>query len=205
MKLLLGMITEELLYEKQKCLTYRQYRDLMHQLVEDGATSGNEQSESLVNFTKLNDSRMRRWDKTVNIPDDIKERLKHFKGNETWIVIAESWCADGAHVIPVIHKIAELLDGVDFKLVLRDENDGLMNQFLTNGGRAIPKLIMIDNETNEVVGTYGPRPSVVTKIVEEFKLIHGKVTPEFKEDLQRWYNSDKGQAIIDDLVTLLGV
>lgn len=205
MKLLLGMETEELICKKQKCFSYKQYRDLMQQLVEQGGTSGNEQSESFINFTKLNHQRMKRWEKTINIPDDIKERLKNFKGNETWVVIAESWCADGAHVIPVIQKIAELIEDINLRLVLRDENEGLMNQFLTNGGRAIPKLIMIDNETGQVVGTYGPRPSVVTKIVEEFKQIHGRVTPEFKEDLQRWYNGDKGQTIIDDLITLLGV
>ena len=32
-----------------------------------------------------------------------------------------------------------------------------MDNFLTNGGRAIAKVIMIDNETGDVVNTYGPK------------------------------------------------
>jgi len=199
------MLKEELICEKQKCFSYKQYRNLMQQLVEQGRTSGSEQKESLIYLTKLNDRRMKRWEKTIVIPDDIKARFMSFRGKMTWVVIAESWCADGAHVIPVIHKIAELIDGIDLRLVLRDENEDLMSQFLTNGGRAIPKLVMIDSFTGWVVGTYGPRPSAITKIVEEFKQIHGTITLEFKEDLQRWYNSDKGQTTIDDLVNLLGI
>ncbi len=94
---------------------------------------------------------------------------------------------------------------IDFKVVLRDENDELMNQFLTNGGKAIPKLIMIDNESGEVLSSYGPRPSDATKLVSDYKAKHGQLTPEFKEDLQRWYNKDKGQTAVKDLMVLLNV
>jgi len=33
--------------------------------------------------------------------------------------------------------------------------------------------------------------------------MHGTITPEFKEILQQWYNKDKGQSTIEDLVKLL--
>ena len=92
--------------------------------------------------------------------------------------------------MPVINKIAELHDGIDLKLVLRDENDALMNQFLTNGGKAIPKLIMIDNETDNVISTFGPRPTVATQMVNTYKADHGQLSPVFKEELQQWYNKD---------------
>jgi len=88
-------------------------------------------------------------------------------------------------------------------VVLRDENEALMNQFLTNGGKAIPKLIMIDNTTKDIVDTFGPRPTVATNMVKAYKAEHGMITLEFKEDLQRWYNKDKGQSTIADLVNLL--
>jgi hypothetical protein len=156
-------------------------------------------------MTLLNERRMRRLEKTMVVPIDIKKRLSQFHGDVTWLVLVESWCADGAQVLPVIHKVAELNDGIDLKITLRDDNEALMEQFLTNGAKAIPKLIMIDNKTEAVIGVYGPRPSALTKIVEDYKRDHGKVTPELKEDLQRWYNKDKGQAIIDDLIKLLGV
>jgi len=197
------MITEKLICNAQKCFSYDQYRNYIQQLVEQHSTSGKEKSEDSINFTMLNDRRMRRLEKTVKVPEGIKKRLSQFNSHVTWLVIAESWCADGAQMLPVIHKIAELNDGINLKIVLRDDNESLMDEFLTNGARAIPKLIMIDNTTEEVIGTYGPRPSAVTKIVEEYKQVHGKITPEFKEELQRWYNKDKGQTIMEDLMRLL--
>lgn len=197
------MIIEPLVCKKQKCFSYQQYRNLMQQLVADHSTTGREKSEDYIDYTKLNDMRMKRLEKTIKIPDDLKNRLLQFKGKVTWLVLVESWCADGAQVLPIIHKIAELNDGIRLKVVLRDDNETLMDQFLTNGARAIPKLIMIDNDTDDVLGTFGPRPSAVAKIVEEYKRMHGKVTPEFKEELQRWYNNDKGLTIMEDLLALI--
>ncbi len=109
------------------------------------------------------------------------------------MVIAESWCGDAAHVLPALNKIAELNTHITYKVVLRDDNLELMDAFLTKGARSIPKLILIDNETSEVLNTYGPRPSEATTYVQRFIAKNGKLTPEFKEDLQHWYNNDKGQ------------
>lgn len=197
------MINDIILTSLQKSINYQDYRKLVAQLVEEHSTTGNEKTEALVNYTMLNDRRMKRWDKTVKISDEIKAKVESFSKKVTWLVITESWCGDAAHIMPVINKVAELNDHIDYNIVMRDENDALMNQFLTNGGKAIPKLIMIDNETNTVVNTFGPRPTVATNLVNAYKAEHGQLTPEFKEDLQRWYNKDKGQSTIEDLVNLL--
>jgi len=189
----------------KKSISYQEYRELVHQYVLDNSTSGLEKTEELANYTALNDRRMKRWDKTLKVTEADKTRIQNFNGNVTWLVITESWCGDAAHVIPVLNKIAELSENIDLKLVFRDENDDLMNHFLTNGGKAIAKLIMIDNENTEVIGTFGPRPSEATKLVEAYKIKHGKLTPEFKEDLQLWYNKDKGQSVILDILSLLKV
>lgn len=184
-------------------MSYAQYITLVNTLVEAESTTGNEKTEALVNYTMLNQRRMKRWDKTIKISDEAKQKIESFNGDVTWLVITESWCGDAAHIMPVINKVAELNDGIDYRIVIRDENDDLMNQFLTNGGRAVPKLIAIDNTSKEVINTFGPRPSEATRMVQEFKETHGQLTPEFKEELQRWYNKDKGQSIIADLVELL--
>lgn len=184
---------------------YTDYRDLVIDLVAKGSTTGNDKSEAMANYTMLNDKRMKRWDKTIKLSESTLTRLANFKGNVTWIVITESWCGDAAHVVPAIAKLAEQSDNVTLKLVLRDANDELMNQFLTNGGKSIPKLIMIDTETGDVLDTFGPRPAAATKLVVDCKAAHGALTPEFKEDLQGWYNKDKGQSTIEDLLQMLGV
>ena len=89
------------------------------------------------------------------------------------------------------------------RIVLRDDNVDLMNMFLTNGSKSIPKLIMIDAASMEVVSTFGPRPTIAAKMVSDFKNEHGSLTPEFKENLQIWYNKDKGQSTIKDLTEIL--
>ncbi|WP_179318489.1 thioredoxin family protein [Winogradskyella helgolandensis] len=184
-------------------MTYAEYRELVIKLVEEKSTTGNDKTDALVEYTLLNDRRMRRWDKTAKVSDAMKTKIESIDKKVTWLVISESWCGDAAHIMPIINKVAELNDAIDYKIVLRDENEALMDQFLTNGGKSIPKLIMLDSETNAVLGTFGPRPTVATKMVQDYKAEHGMLTPEFKEDLQRWYNKDKGQSLIEDLVNLL--
>lgn len=186
-----------------KSISYQAYKDLVKHLVEANSNSGLEKTEALANYTKLNDRRMKRWDKTVKISEELQQKIKEYNQKATWLVITESWCGDAAHVVPVLNKIAELNPNINLKIVLRDENLELMDMFLTNGGRAIAKVIMIDDITGKVLNTYGPRPSEATSYVNRFKAKHGKLTPEFKEDLQHWYNKDKGQNIINDIIEIL--
>ena len=101
-----------------------------------------------------------------------------------------------------MYKITELNPNISLSLILRDENLEVMNQFLTNGSMSIPKLIAIDEE-EVVVSTWGPRSINATKLVEAYKAEHGKLSPEFKQDLQVFYNKDKGQSVLEDLLQLL--
>lgn len=188
----------------EQSMSYDQYVDLVSELTENNSTTGPDKSEAMANYTMLNDRRIKRWNKTIKVSVEAKSVVEGFNKDLIWLVLTESWCGDAAHIMPVINKVAELNDNIDYRIVLRDENEALMNEFLTNGGKAIPKLIMIDNDSGEVVGTFGPRPSAATELVNAYKAEHGKLTPEFKEDLQRWYNKDKGQSTIQDLVKLLG-
>ena len=186
-------------------LSYKEYTELINDLVAIEASSGVDASPALVEYTKLNQKRMARWDKTITISDEIKSRIQNFDKKVIWLVLTETWCGDAAHVVPIINKVAELNPNITLKLVFRDEHPELMDRFLTNGGKSIPKLIMIDVDTNEVVNTFGPRPSEATTMVEDFKLNHGSLTDEFKAQLQAWYNKNKGENIIEDLLLLLGV
>ena len=184
-------------------ISYRDYRELVEQLADERSNTGIEKTEALANYTKLNDRRMRRWDKTIKISKETQQKISEFNQKMTLLIITESWCGDAAHVIPALNKMAELNPNIDVKLVLRDENLELMDMFLTKGGRAIPKVIMIDDETGAVLSTYGPRPSEASSYVNRFVAKNGSLTPEFKEDLQHWYNGDKGQNIIKDVIEIL--
>jgi thiol-disulfide isomerase/thioredoxin len=187
----------------QKAQTYAEYRKTVAKHVAEGTSTGYTQSEALSNYTMLNDRRMKRLDKTIKLTDDLVDKIIGYDRKVTWLVITESWCGDAAHTMPVINKIASLNDCINFKVVLRDENDELMNQYLTNGSKSVPKLLVIDEASGEVINTWGPRPLKATKMVDDFKKAHGTLTPEFKQELQIWYNKDKGQNTATDIVSLM--
>ena len=184
-------------------MTYSKYRALVETLVEEGKSTGEMQSDDLTNYSFLNNKRMERLDKKGVVPEEYVEKIKQFNRPVEWIVLTESWCGDAAQILPFINKVADLNEHIDLKIALRDENLELMDQHLTNGGRAIPKLIMRDKATKEVIDTFGPRPSEATKMVETYKNTYGTLTPEFKKDLQLWYTKNKGKNAINDLVSLL--
>src|SRR5205809_4837132 len=130
--------------------TYLDYKKVVSDLLSEGKSTGNEQSEDLLQYSVLNEIRLKRLDKTINVPEEISEKLKAFENEYIWLVIAEGWCGDAAQILPILNKMALETDKIDLKIVLRDSNDELMNHFLTNGAKAIPKLIIVDKESGEV-------------------------------------------------------
>ncbi len=185
-----------------KAISYSEYRNLVSGLLTENKSTGANQSEALYNYSFLNDRRMKRLDKTSKLTDTTLKDLKEINNVQTWLVLTEGWCGDAAQNLPVINKLAEENSNIDLKVILRDDNLELMDQFLTNGGRSIPKLIALDDHKN-VLFTWGPRPSVATKMISDYKKENGKVDPKVKEDLQVWYNKDKGKNVQEDFISLL--
>lgn len=196
--------TEELIKEGiSKGISYRAYRELVQDLVVEGKATGPIQTADLANYTKLNDRRMARWDKVFNIDPKSRQIIQNFNKKVTWLVLTESWCGDAAPALPVMDKIASLNPNIQLKVILRDENSQLMGKFLTNGGMSIPKLIVINDEDMSVVADWGPRSKNAAQLVTEHKAANkGNILPEFKQDLQLWYNKDKGESILAELLAL---
>jgi len=183
-------------------VSYATYRTLIKGLLVEGKSTGSEQSEALFNYSQLNDKRMDRLDKTLKISGETQNSLNQLKDGYTFLVIAEGWCGDAAQILPVINKIAEASTKINLKVVCRDENDELMSQFLTNGSKSIPKIIIVD-KNYEVINSWGPRPSIAAKMVLDYKGKNGGLDDEFKKDLQIWYNKDKGTNTQNDIVEIL--
>lgn len=186
----------------EKSITYQEYVELVKGLLVEGKSTGFTQTEALTNYSMLNDKRMNRLDKTIKIFDDFTEAFQQEVVPQTWLVITEGWCGDAAQNLPVIKKIADQNPNINLKLILRDENDALMQLFLTNGNKAIPKLIALDTDFN-VLFTWGPRPTIATKMVLDYKNEFGVLDAKFKQDLQVWYNKNKGKNLQEDFVELL--
>ena len=186
----------------EKAMTFAEYLQLIDDLLAEGKTTGLNQSEKMFNFGKLNRQRMKRLDKTVELNASLKAVAQNLEVNWIWLILTEGWCGDAAQNIPVIEKIAAENANIQTRYLLRDENLELMDQYLTNGGRAIPKMICLDAEILQEVGNWGSRPQVAQDFFLKMKA-EGIEKELLMENMQRWYNSDKEQSIQAEFETIL--
>lgn len=187
---------------KNSC-SYLEYRKKVSNLLAEGKSSGNEQSEDLLHYSQLNEVRMNRLDKTIVVPDDIKQQLQTLHNHYLWWVLAEGWCGDAAQLLPIMEKMTEVVPNIDLRIVFRDENDALMQEFLTNGARSVPKLIVLNAGSHEVLAAWGPRPEAAARLIKEYKAKYGVVNEEAKTELQKWYLHDKGLSTMAEIVKIM--
>jgi hypothetical protein len=176
---------------------------MLEDLFAEGKTTGLDQSESFLEYAGLNLQRMRRITKTFQLSDESLKSLADKKFNMIWLVITEGWCGDAAQNLPIMNSIAEHAQGIELKTILRDEHLDLMDQFLTNGGRSIPKLIAMDKDSKKVIFTWGPRPAFAQEMLLEFKKDESKAYNQFAKEMQLWYAKDKGRTTIAEIMALV--
>lgn len=183
--------------------SYQEFQDLVKKLLGEGKSTTEGASKDFVHYSELGLQRMQRWDKRLNLTDDQLKTIKEsVNKKQIWIVLSEGWCGDAAHSVPVINKLAEANDNIELRIILREKNLDLMNDFLTNGGKSIPKLIIFDPASKKVLSDWGPRP----KAAQDIFLNVRKNNIDFEvyeQDLQKWYNKDKGQTAIKEILNLL--
>ncbi len=191
------------IYKLTNPFDYSRYREMLFQLADSGGSTGLEHSEQRKEATKMNAQRIKRIDKTFTLSFSSIEKMKSIKEKYFWIVIAESWCGDAAQNLPIINKLATLNNKIELSIILRDENEQIMNMHLTNGTKSIPKLICL-NEQKELIGEWGPRPAEIAKQVSEYKLSNPQVThDDFVKNLHLLYAKNKGLALETELVQLI--
>jgi hypothetical protein len=186
----------------QNSFSYDDYRKQITHLISVGKSTGHEQSKDLLHYSELNETRMNRLEKTIDVLPEMKSKLQNLEKKYIWLVLSEGWCGDAAQIVPVIHKMAAITDKIELKIALRDDNDALMQHFLTNGGKAIPKLIVLDAENFEVLADWGPRPHGAKQLIIDYKATHGVVDETAKIELQKWYLHDKGVSIQREIIKL---
>lgn len=186
----------------EKGMTFEQYSRLTDELVAAGQTTGPNQTVELAEYTKLNQSRMRRLMKNAPLSQSLIETARNLRVNWIWLILTEAWCGDAAQNIPTIEKIAIENDRITTLYLLRDENLELMDKYLTNGGRAIPKLICLDAETFEEIGTWGSRPAAAYDLFYSLKEQSLEKT-EIIERIHRWYVEDNTRSLQKEFEVLL--
>lgn len=194
----------------ENALTFEQYIDLIDGLLEVGKSTGPNQSEALFDYSKLNRSRMKRLIKTTRLLPEVAEQLVCVQQPMKWLVITEGWCGDAAQIVPVLWHLAKAHPQIEVRFVLRDDNLELMDQFLTNGGRSIPKVIVLDAEFS-VRGSWGPRPQAAQDLFNatrtQLEAAHGENWKahygELQNAIQLWYAKDKTKSIQREIGELM--
>ena len=186
----------------EQAMNYSAYMALTEQLVNEGRTSGPNQSEAYVYYTKLNLQRMNRLNKTISIPTELSELIAQKAQHWTWLIITEPWCGDAAQCVPALEKLALCSPDIQTKYILRDENLEVMDTYLTNGGRSIPKLICLDEQLQEVF-TWGPRPDVIQAVMNDLKANGVTEIAQIVEAIQKAYNDNKQAGIYEELAAVL--
>src|SRR5690606_33959788 len=149
-------------------------------------------------YTKLNWSRMNRWLKRFEPNDTMKNLIGSITEPQHWIVITEPWCGDAAHSVAQLYQIVKNNPNIDFEIQLRDAAPHLLEDYLTNGTKSIPKLI-IRNDVGHDKVIWGPRPAKLQELFLQMKA-EDKSFDEIKEVIQKWYNEDKGEEVQKELL-----
>ena len=186
-------------------IDYQTYLQISHELFAAQKSSPADQapaSAEMLNYVKMNLQRMERIGKTIDLSPATQNNAQKLPRKIYFLCISEVWCGDAAQNLPLIAKIAASRpDKISLKIVWRALNPAIMDAYLTNGGKAIPKLIVLD-ENGQELATWGARPTAAAPVVAEWKA-SGQPYSVLVETIQRWYNQDKGLSLQDDFNKIL--
>lgn len=152
---------------------------------------GKQIKEYMDNMSQLKELSFSIYNQFV-LPEDgaFIEQLK--EANVHILAITEDWCGDAMLNNPVIRKVAEAAN-VEVRAVLRDEDTDLIDRYLTNGGRAIP-IYLVLNEAGEVIAKWGPRAPELQQFVTEMRsALPEKENPSFEEAQKAMYDRMRQQ------------
>lgn len=182
-------------------MNYSTYKQLFDDILNNPNPSAPYDDETYLNYVRLNRSRMKRWDAQMVLDKRLVKQLEQISQPQHWIIISEPWCGDAAHIVPFLVKMLEQNELITYEIQLRDTAPFLIDQYLTNGGKAIPKLIVRD-EAGDDIFVWGPRTISAQKLANDLKHANAPKA-EILDALQRWYNQDKGESLCMELSILL--
>lgn len=182
-------------------MNFEEYHALFSQILTSTKVEAPYDDPEYLNYTKLNKSRQKRWAKNGVILEETKIVFSNLSTKQHWIIISEPWCGDASHIVAFLVKMAELNPMISYEIQLRDSAPFLIEKYLTNGTKAIPKLIIRDENGNDRA-VWGPRPEKAQNMFLSLKEANIEKT-EQKIALQNWYNEDEGVAIQKEVCALM--
>nr|WP_231876005.1 thioredoxin family protein [Mucilaginibacter sp. L294] len=186
---------------KYNAMHFIAYQQIFQQILNNVHPPAPYQDADYLNYAKLNWSRQQRWLKVGILNEELATIIESIKEEQRWTIITEPWCGDAAHIIPFLHRLSELNPLIKVDYQLRDSEPFLIEQYLTNGTRSIPKLIIADDNHNDLA-VWGPRPAECQVLYNQLLKDHVEMDQK-KIALQQWYNADKGVSLQKELIAML--
>lgn len=184
-------------------MNWNTYIELFDKILNKEFTEAPYDKEDYFNYVELNEKRQNRWLKKGEIQSELKGIIESIDEEQKWVLITEPWCGDASQSNPFIFLMSELNDKITLEIQLRDAEDSEIDNYLTNGGKSIPKLIA-RNKNGEDLFTWGARPATAQEFVMEMKNDDSLSPEEKKTELQKWYNKNKGADLQKEFIQLLG-
>lgn len=181
-------------------LNYNEYNEMIEKLFEESSKLDDSEL-AMIEYTKMNIHRSNRIHKTYKPGEEITNQIKSIDKKQIWMVVTEEWCGDSAQNLPHFAMWSELNENIDLKILLRDDNLDIIDQYLTNETRSIPILVAFDEEGNELF-KWGPRPKEAADLVKQLKS-EGMEKKEFIEKLHLWYGRNRGKALETEFLSIL--
>ncbi len=191
------------LKDLKRGFSYPEYLKKIDQFLKKGKTTVVDSPQTYIEYTKLNVHRMKRLDRIINLKPETIKTIPNVSTQSYWILLSEPWCGDAAQNIPIISKIADLTDKIELKILPRDENLDIMDNYLTGGARAIPRLICLKESDLKELWTWGPRPKPAQQLMLTHKANPTKPKEEVIKKIQLWYAKDKGKTIQEEIIKLI--
>ncbi|WP_246031480.1 thioredoxin family protein [Salibacterium salarium] len=112
---------------------------------------------------------LNQWYELFTWEDHHREALLPLKERDDLrcAILVGDWCGDvHRNLGPAMEVMNEA--NIPVEIFIMEKHDNLMDQFLTMGGRSVPKVI-VTNLNGDVLFSWGPRPAYIQEPMAAFK------------------------------------
>ncbi|MEC9220877.1 MAG: thioredoxin family protein [Bacteroidota bacterium] len=184
---------------RERSVSYETYLQDFKSIVDGKSEKAFYESPYWLDYTRANYERMQRFGSRFRLNKKLYNLLIALDQSLTIYCITEPWCGDAAFALPALECFTEVNPGlIELRIIYRDASPEIMDNHLTNGARAIPKVLLAD-EQETVLWAWGPRPSTLQQLVGEW-LTQGATKEEKLKNTTQWYLRDQGETIQKDWI-----
>ena len=167
-------------------LSYETYKQQWRQKCDAPMSGLDKTARKYRHYTRYN------WDREegvwarYTISPFFRAAVDSIQEDQLWVVLTEDWCVDSAYSLPVMVMAARQNPRITLRILLRDENLDVMDAYLTNGGRAIPKLIVFSNGQERFL--WGAKPRALAELRTDLKA-NGALGSDIVQATIDWYEN----------------